>query len=390
MVAKQFRHAWMRLRRAGKRVLNDRRRRRLAGQGESLERLAAELFTPLRVAGRTRACPACRSTSIVLLEPFVSSDHAAGSRIGFVTGCRECGLLFVNPQPDAEALAVFYSPEGTWGQYANERRPALQRQAERALAGIRKAAPPRQGRRDILLEAIDRHVAVFAPSAGAAVLDFGCGDGKLLNALLERGWDTFGIEPSTDVAFLRHTRLEAIPSTPQFDFVVVNHVLEHVPHPLDLLRALAGALKPGGAIYVSVPRLDTLPEHGDFRYCLNARTHLVSFSEECLRGLFERAGLQPVVALHDASLDAKFTDGIPLRLRMIARKADAPLRRQAYPLTAATRALREYRRTRPHGPWFESWLPVSVRAVLLDRRQRSGPRRAAAAQPRTSGVSEPR
>ena len=389
LLAKQSRHAWMRLRRGRKRVLDQRRWRGLSARLESVKRQTTGLFTSLRAAGVMPACPACRSTSIVHLEPFVSPDDGAGSRVGFVTGCRECGLLFVNPQPDPAALAVFYSPDGTWGRYASERRPALQRQAARALAGIRKANPPRRGR-DTLLEAIDRHVAVFAPPEGAAVLDFGCGDGKLLNALLEHGWRTFGIEPSSDVAFLRHARLDAIPLTPQFDFVILNHVIEHVPNPLDLLQALARAIKPQGSIYVGVPRLDTLPAHGDFRYCLNGRTHLVSFSEACLRDLFARAGLEPVVALHDAALDAQFTNGIPLRLRMIARKADAPLPRHAHPLRAATQALREYRRTSPNRPWFEGWLPVRVRVTLLDRRQRGDQPRAAAVQPRTSSVSEPR
>jgi 2-polyprenyl-3-methyl-5-hydroxy-6-metoxy-1,4-benzoquinol methylase len=346
ILAKQSRHAWIRLRRGLKRVLNARRWRWLAAHAKSLKRLPADLFTSLRVGSQMRACPACRSALIVLLEPLVISDHAVDLHVGFVTGCRECGLLFVNPPPDPVALAAFYSPDGTWGQYASERRPVLQRQAVRALAGIRKANPPRR-RRDVLLEAIDHHVAVFTPRAGAAVLDFGCGDGKLLNVLLERGWRTFGIKPSSDVAFLRHTRLATIPSTPQFDFVIVNHVMEHLPSPLDLLQALAGAMKRGAAIYVSVPRLDGLPKHGDFRYCLNARTHPVSFTEECLRGLFARAALEPVVALNDAELDAQLTNGLPLRLRLIARKADAPLPCEGYPLRAATTALREYRRTTP-------------------------------------------
>lgn len=378
LVAKHGRHAWMHLRRARKRLLSERTRQALASPWTHVKWLVSWVRLPLhRLRDEARMCPACRSTSITLLEPLSLSEMAGHSRVGFVTGCRECGLLFANPLPDPEKLKTFYSPDGTWGSgYAGERREMLHRHAERALAGFRKANPPRRTR-DVLLEAIDRHVPVFDPPAGAAVLDFGCGDGKLLNVLLEIGWRTFGIEPSSDVAFLRHSRLETIPSTPQFDLVLMHHVLEHMPQPLDILRALSRAMKPGAAMFISVPRLDTLPQHRDFHYCVNARTHLVSFSQACLRELLARAGLELVSPLTEAALDAQITGGVPLRLRVLARKTDTPQPRPAHPLNAAIRALRAYQHTSPDRRWLSRRFPVRVRAALLDRERRR-PRRSPA------------
>jgi SAM-dependent methyltransferase len=382
------RHTQKRLRGAGKRALNGPVWRALTERTVRLQRLASAVATPLRASGELDACPACRSTSIVLLDPFVAKD-TAGLRVVFATGCRDCGLLFANPQPDAAMLQQLYSPDGKWGhtwrQSADKRREYLKRQAARALAGIRKPNPPR-GRRDALFEALDRHVTVFDPPAGAAVLDFGCGDGKLLNVLLDHGWRTFGIEPSSDVAFLRHERLLAVPDSPRFDLVIAHHVIEHIPQPLDLLRVLARAIKPGGALFVSVPRLDTLPHHRDFHYCLNGRTHVVAFSEACLRELLARAALEPLVALDDPALDAAITSGVPLRLRMIARKAGTTPGRQDDPLAAATRALRAYGGAPANSQWltdakplwFESWLPVRVRGALLDRRRRDRERQPSA------------
>ena len=65
---------------------------------------------------------------------------------------------------------------------------------------------PRRVRRplDLVLDALAPFVPIDDAACGAKVLDFGCGDGKFLDRLQERGWDTSGIEPSTDVAFLRH------------------------------------------------------------------------------------------------------------------------------------------------------------------------------------------
>ena len=372
VLAKKGRHARMKLRRAVRQLPRRQVRSLVSESYHRLVELIARIGFPIHRLGReVQACPACGSTAIVPLEPVPLYEPVGGSRVGFAAGCHDCGLLFVNPLPDLERLTAFYSPDGTWGQtHARNRRDALERQAERARAGFRKPNPQRRGR-DFLLDAIAAHAPVYEPRTGMSVLDFGCGDGKLLNVLMDRGWDTYGIEPSSDVAFLRHTRLETIPPTPRFDFVVLHHVLEHIPHPLDLLTALAGAMKPGASIFVSVPRLDTLPEHRDFRYCLNGRTHPVAFSESCLRELLARAGLTFVAALTDPELDKQLTDGVPLRLRVVARKADAPPAHVRQPLRAARRALRAYGAQGDAArPWFDRLLPVRTRAFLRDREQR--------------------
>ena len=115
----------------------------------------------------------------------------------------------------------------------------------------------------VLLALLDRYFPATQPRIGARVFDFGCGFGVWLNSFQDRGWITSGLEPSTDVAFVRHERLTSIPADARFDLVIVWHVLEHLPRPLDTLRALAAALAPGGFCLVSVPRVDTLAVHGD-------------------------------------------------------------------------------------------------------------------------------
>ena len=170
----------------------------------------------------------------------------------------------------------------------------------------------------MLLALLDRYFPATQPRTGARVFDFGCGFGVWLNSFQDRGWITSGLEPSTDVAFVRHERLTSIPADARFDLVIVWHVLEHLPRPLDTLRALAAALAPGGFCLVSVPRVDTLAVHGDLSYILQPRAHVVAYTEACLRGLMASCGLETVTALHE--LDDLFSKGEPLRLRLLARK----------------------------------------------------------------------
>jgi SAM-dependent methyltransferase len=243
-------------------------------------------------------CPACSGRDVRAVEEWpLGKKHRAAA-------CGECGLLFVHPQPSPETLQAYYAPDGRW---------RAKRAAKEANAQTRT-----KGGAPAMMAALDRHFPASRPPAGARVLDFGCGTGAWLNSFQDCGWETSGVEPSSDAAFVRHQRLPAVPSDGRFDLVIAYHVLEHLPRPLDTLRELSQAIRPEGHCLVSVPRLDTVAVHRDVGYCLQSRTHIVAYTEACLRGLLARAGLTTVAALHD--LDAALTKGAPIRLRLVARK----------------------------------------------------------------------
>ena len=258
-------------------------------------------------------CPACGASRAESIKPWrLGRGHHA-------VACCECGLLFVHPQPAQEVLDAYYAPDGGW-------------QASRDSDSPHPPHTRKKGGAPLMFAALDQFFAASAPKAGARVFDFGCGPGTWLNSFQDHGWDTYGLEPASDVAFAGHKQLRSIPSEPRFDLVIAYHVLEHLPRPLETLRRLAATIHPGGYCMVSVPRLDTLAVHGDFKYCLHPRNHIVAFTEACLRGLLARAGLETVAALHH--LDEKFSKGAPIRLRLVARKATAPLPLEPNPAAA--------------------------------------------------------
>jgi SAM-dependent methyltransferase len=254
-----------------------------------------------RAPGERDDCPACGSRA---LHDFDVLPLRA-ARTGFVCGCDACGLVFSNPQPDPRDLEVFYSDSGTWAAA----RQHLDHPAERALPLGRSWTR--------LFDAIRDTLDVAAPPPGASVLDFGCGEGTMLDGLQSCGWQTWGIEPAIDRAFARHGRLFSIPETPTFDLVLALHVLEHVPSPLELLRQLAAACRIGGHLLIAVPRLDTLPTHRDYRYVLNGRAHIMAYTWPCIRALLARAGWETVAL----PLENRHTTS---RMRVLARRTDTP------------------------------------------------------------------
>jgi SAM-dependent methyltransferase len=342
----------------------------------------------LRFPDEAAACVACGSPRLRHLRVIAIPRDARGRRVSFVTGCASCGLVFSNPPRPQEDLAQYYSPGGAWTA-AQETR--IQTVADRQRKALRREGtlhqPKRSGPRDRLLDALAPFVPINNPPAGSRVLDFGCGDGKFLDRLQDRGWETFGIEPSMDLAFARHRRLDAPPQDGSFDLVVLHQVLEHVPNPLAVLRSLAGSLREGGVMFVSVPNLDTVAQHRDLHYCINAKTHVVAFTETCMRALFARSGIAFEGRL-DEGLHAVLTEGKPLRLRVVGRRGPVPAAPQA-PLQPAVRALREYQRSAEPAAGFRRLLPVRTQAALLARARAQSRRRGTGASAAPRGMTQP-
>ena len=118
--------------------------------------------------------------------------------------------------------------------------------------------------------AMSRHFeASFAP--GARVLDVGCGKGRDVVALLDMGYDAFGVEPNDAMrarALARDARLPgriesaALPALGQpfgggFDGVVCSAVLMHLADealPASLV-ALSSVLRPQARLLMAVPEM---------------------------------------------------------------------------------------------------------------------------------------
>lgn len=111
---------------------------------------------------------------------------------------------------------------------------------------------PSQWKKGLLMQ-IDLLARYLRPQA--KILEIGCGEGILLEALSRRGFDVSGIEPSkTASESARKSGLNVIegyfPETQVpgcFDSVVMSHVLEHIQEPIRLLKHVS-KLAPGGYV----------------------------------------------------------------------------------------------------------------------------------------------
>lgn len=155
--------------------------------------------------------------------------------------CRDCDLIFSDPQPIPNSLFDHYNlpPEDYW-------------------AGL-PTWSPEYFSREIR---VAKRLLGFRP--GMTALDIGAGVGRAMRSLIHAGFDTWGIEPSEP--FYKHaiqqidasrvalsTLEDANYPAANFDFITFGAVLEHLYDPADAIERALRWLKPNGIIQAEVP-----------------------------------------------------------------------------------------------------------------------------------------
>jgi 2-polyprenyl-3-methyl-5-hydroxy-6-metoxy-1,4-benzoquinol methylase len=118
------------------------------------------------------------------------------------------------------------------------------------------------GYKDLIFRTVLRDLARLGPPE-RRLLDLGAHVGRLIHLAREAGWEAEGVElnPSTAAFAERATGLvvhrqdarELAASGRRFGAATLIDVLEHIPQPVEALKAARGVLAPGGWIAVKVP-----------------------------------------------------------------------------------------------------------------------------------------
>ena len=120
---------------------------------------------------------------------------------------------------------------------------------------------------------------------GARGLDFGCGPGPALAAMLEeQGYQVALYDPffEPDAAVLEG----------EYDFITASEVVEHLFYPGEELERLWGLLKPGGLLGVMTKLVIDLDAFAGWHY-KNDITHVCFYSRDTWRWWGRRLGVEP-------------------------------------------------------------------------------------------------
>jgi len=236
------------------------------------------------------ACPVCAEATA---HPslIVGRDRLEGTPGEFaVATCTACGAGRTLPPVETHELGRFY----TDGYRAHALR------TEGLYARLRAIGQRLRWRGELR-----RFPLGALPQEPGRLLDVGCGHGDLGAALVARGWDVTGLDPSTQaVENARARGIDAHVGTlgatdfedASFDAVTMLHSLEHVVSPVDDLRAARDRLRPGGLLVVVLPNYACWQRKrmGSRWFHLDLPRHRTHFTREALRHAAERAGFVDV------------------------------------------------------------------------------------------------
>jgi 2-polyprenyl-3-methyl-5-hydroxy-6-metoxy-1,4-benzoquinol methylase len=228
-------------------------------------------------------CPLCGMNDSSLT--YTRADE------GKIVRCNSCGLLYLNPRPQASAIADFYDESYfSAGGHGSAYRDYVAQQATLLKWGEHPA-----------LTAMDLLCKRISPFRKRLV-DVGCGDGTLLNLARSRGFDVLGVELSAHMAnFVRETyKIEVIEKPLEeaglgdesFDVVIGQEVLEHLTDAVGWLREVRKILKPEGTLLLTTPNAGCAKAYGElwlgFRMSFE---HLTFFDTATVTRALKSAGL---------------------------------------------------------------------------------------------------
>ena len=267
------------------------------------------------------ACPMCDSSSAGAYIVGEDRQYKNDGSFSYVK-CHACGLVYLNPRPTPEWLAEFYPIDEYYTYTAGPSQGALGEFKDRMRVWVARnhlgyESLLREEKKSGLLDWIchnvlwpmafavlgDKFRRILPYTEGARILDVGCGSGDYLLFMRNLGWDAWGVEIEAGVCEMLQQRgvqmhqgelQEARFPDGFFDWVTMNHSLEHVPNPRGVILEVARILKPGGSVFVGVPNIDSVQRRvfGRYWYFLGAPLHLCEFSTETLRKLLELAELE--------------------------------------------------------------------------------------------------
>lgn len=228
-----------------------------------------------------RPCPECGSRDPMrVLMWFPEAE---------IVECRRCGIAFTQPQEAVRCAG--YEANAALGEGYVKEEVRFRGIARKRVRLIRRFV--RQGR----------------------LLDVGCSVGCLVEEAVRAGFDAAGVDTDAGAVRIgrekgRNVRVGTVGAvvSERVDAVTMQHVLEHVREPEELLASVKRQLLPGGFLFIWVPNCAGLAPRVAPRwwYGWQPRQHYRHYTPRALRRLVERAGFH-VVQVRAESMEHRVT-----------------------------------------------------------------------------------
>lgn len=231
-------------------------------------------------------CDLCGSDEHKLLFEAKDRLHGIDGTFSYVI-CKNCGLVFMNPQVSPIDIVKFYPPD-----YSPHKAKVDIKQLDQS------AIKNKLKRKPFVASSCKRL------SEQSRVLDVGCGKGNFLYEIRTvTGCQAYGIDISKTAAktarenygidVFTGTILESPSPDNFFDVITAWAYLEHVHNPSEVLLKMSNLLKSDGLCIISIPNFKSFNAKlfKDKWYHLDCPRHLYIFTVRTITALFKKSNL---------------------------------------------------------------------------------------------------
>jgi 2-polyprenyl-3-methyl-5-hydroxy-6-metoxy-1,4-benzoquinol methylase len=236
---------------------------------------------PCNLCGSTNAKVKYEGTTDQDMEKMLHSYSASGNFVSKETlvECANCQLVYTSPRLRRDLILK---------SYVEAEDPMYVSQADGRIKSFEQC-----------LKAVERF------QKKGRVLDIGAAAGFFLKVAKDKGWQTFGIEPSRylsdygnktyDVNITCGTIETAPAYSAPMDVVTLWDVLEHTFDPKDVLNRVNRFLKPGGHVVINYPNIGNwMAKLAGRKYWFILSVHLYYFVPKTIERMLRETGFEVV------------------------------------------------------------------------------------------------
>lgn len=246
-------------------------------------------------------CIVCSSNMDVLYEQMNDKLHPNISGKYNLIKCRNCNIIYIDPQPNGYELQKHYPPEYHVYNRNNQ-------QSKKKMQIIKKIAETFFGysntslfRKCLYFPVLFRCLYLPRKVLFGLILDIGCGDGSRMNTFRTLGWTVEGVEIDQQMSnklrmngYTIYTgKLENIKiPNKKYDAIHINHVFEHLNDPHICLQKIYHMLKPDGELIMVVPNGNSIifKIFGGNWFPLEVPRHLFTYNKKNIQFLLKKHG----------------------------------------------------------------------------------------------------
>jgi len=310
-------------------------------------------------------CPACNSFGSLTYQNLTDTlSSTKGTWSMKKCNNTDCKTYWLDPTPTSQSLSLLYEGYTTHNDPASL--PQIKRTGvKKILDDMRESTINRElgypssfsEMKKLFFNTISlihpgwrdeqRNQMLYVPYVeNGHLLDVGCGGGLAMTTMQEKGWKVTGTD--FDARAIENARKKGLDvhlgdlktinfADNSFDAILMSHVIEHIPNPIETLKECRRILKPNGHLIAITPNANS-QGHKRFKHHwrgLEVPRHLQIFTPNSLKNIALQAGfkkaegrtcLQGIYYIWDASAAHEATDTYDLPSVTTQRKLLAKIK----------------------------------------------------------------